>query len=228
VPKRRADWLAGRLTAKATVAAALTRVAPGDWTPGAIEIPSEPGGRPYARLAPEAVPIAGFAPGERLPVGVSISHAERHALCAATWSDGAAGGRWSIGVDLGLVEPRSRAFIETFLTEPERRFVEEGAMSERALRANLVWCAKEAVLKVLGTGLTVDTRDVCCLPWPGRADPAAWPLDPADDAWRPFVATCAPALAPGGGPIRGIWRAFPRFVGALAVGLTPSLDRPRW
>jgi phosphopantetheinyl transferase len=227
VPKRRADWLLGRLTAKAVVAAALARVAPGDWTPGAIEIPSEPGGRPYARLAPEAAPIAGFAPGERLPVSLSISHAERHALCAATWPDGADGARRSIGVDLGLVEPRSPAFVETFLTVPEQCFVEEGAAAERALRANLVWCAKEAVLKVLGTGLRMDTRDVSCLPWPGRADPTAWPLAPADDSWRPFVATYASALTPGEGPIRGIWRTFPGFVGALACGVTaPAM--PQW
>jgi phosphopantetheinyl transferase (holo-ACP synthase) len=219
VPKRRADWLLGRVVAKAVVAEALADALAGDWPLRAIEIPSDRSGMPYARLAPEAGPVGGFAPGERLPISVSISHAEGHALCAATCSGPADGmARRTLGVDLGLVEPRSRAFVVTFFTEDEQRFVRDASPSERGLRANLIWCAKEAVLKVLGLGLTVDTRDLSCLPEPGQADPAEWPIAPADDRWRPFVGTCGPALLPRGGTIRGIWRSFPGFVGALASG----------
>jgi phosphopantetheinyl transferase (holo-ACP synthase) len=223
VPKRRADWLIGRVTAKTVVATALAEVIPGDWPLRAIEIPSDRSGMPYARLAPEVGPVAGFAPGERLPISVSISHAEGHALCAATWSEpGGDGSRRTLGIDLGLVEPRSPAFLGTFLTEDEQRFVRDAAPPEHGLRANLIWCAKEAVLKALGVGLTVDTLDLCCLPEPGPADPAEWPLAPADDAWSPFVATCSPVLVPGGGAIRGVWRTFPGFVGALASTAPPA------
>jgi phosphopantetheinyl transferase len=216
VPKRRDDWLIGRIAAKSVVAAALADALPGDWPPCAIEIPSDSTGMPYARLAPEADPVAGFAPGARLPVSVSISHAEGHALCAATWSAPGDDGSRSLGVDLGPIEPRSRAFVATFLTEDEQRFVLDGLPSERGLRANLVWGAKEAVLKALGLGLTVDTLDLCCLPEAGSVDPAEWPLAPPDDGWRPFVARCSPALFAGGGDLRGIWRTLPGFVGALA------------
>jgi phosphopantetheinyl transferase (holo-ACP synthase) len=189
----------------------------------AIEIPADPSGMPYARIAPEAGPVAGFAPGERLPISVSISHAEGHALCAATWSEPVDdGSRRTLGIDLGLIEPRSRELVATFFTEDEQRFVRDAPPRERDLRANLVWCAKEAVLKALGLGLTVDTFDLSCLPEAVLADPAGWPFGPADDEWRPFVATCSPALVPGGGTIRGVWRSFPRFVGALAYTGHPT------
>jgi 4'-phosphopantetheinyl transferase len=217
VPKRRADWLAGRLTAKAVVAAALAEVVPGEWPLRALEIASAASGAPCARVAPEASPVAGFAPGARLPISLSISHAEGHALCAATWSAPADdGSRRTLGIDLGRVEPRSREFLATFFTGDEQRFVRDAPASERELRANLIWCAKEAVLKALGLGLTVDTVDLSCRLEPGAADPAEWPIAPAGGRWRPFVATCGPALVPGGGTIRGVWRSFPGFVGALA------------
>ena len=55
------------------------------------------------------------------------------------------------------------------------------------------------MLKAVGLGLTVDTFGLCCLPEPGVADAAEWPLAPAEGAWRPFVARCGPAVVPGGG-----------------------------
>lgn len=223
LPKRRADWLLGRVTAKAVVAKALAEAFPGDWALGAIEIASDHG-KPYARLAPEVGSVAGFAPGERLPVSVSISHAEGHALCAAT-TTGRAGDAThrALGIDLGFLEPRSPAFVETFFTGHERREVRDTAPCERDVCANLIWCAKEAVLKVLGVGLTVDTRELTCLPEPGPTDEAYWPLAPADREWRPFVAVCRPSLVPGGETIRGLWRSFPGFVGALVSRAVPDL-----
>jgi phosphopantetheinyl transferase len=151
-------------------------------------------------------------------VSVSISHTEGRALCAASAAGPAGGRRRMVGIDLGRVEPRSRAFLDTFFTDAERGWVLEAADRRgRDLRANLLWCAKEAVLKVLGLGLTVDTRHLCCVPVPGDPDPAEWPLAPADGAWRPFAAACGRAIAPGGPTMRGIWRAFPGFVAALAA-----------
>jgi phosphopantetheinyl transferase (holo-ACP synthase) len=217
VAKRGDDWLIGRLTAKSVVAEALGDVFPGDWPLRAIEIPSDANGMPYARVAPEFGPAAGFAPGERLPVSVSISHAEGRALCAAAFTEPVDdGSRRALGIDLGMIEPRSPGLVGTFFTEEEQGFVRDAPPSQRDLRANLIWCAKEAVLKALGLGLTVDTRDLCCRLEPGRADPGEWPIAPAGGEWRPFVAACGPALVPGGGAIRGIWRSFPGFVGALA------------
>ncbi len=222
MPRRRADWLAGRLAAKAVVAAALGEILPGEWPARAIEIATEPGGRPCARLAPELAEIAGLAPGELLPVSVTISHVDACALCAAApWRVEGGGARRALGIDLGRIEPRSPAFLETFLVEDERRFVRDAAGRERDVRANLVWCAKEAVLKAVGLGLTVDTLELSCRPGVDLADPAEWRMAPSDGDWRPFVATCGPALLPGGGNVLGIWRTFSGFVGALASHVRP-------
>jgi phosphopantetheinyl transferase len=220
-PKRRADFLLGRCTAKAAVAAALREACPGDWAPAAIELPARPSGAPYARLAPEAAPVPGFAPGEPLPVSVTISHAEGHALCAATFTGaGAPGG--AIGIDLGRIEPRSPGLQATFFTPAERRWVAAAPAGEADLRANLVWCAKEAALKALGLGLTVDTLALTCLPEEALADPAGWPLVPEEPGWRRLEIACAPALRPGGAPLRGIWCTFGGFVGALAAADPPA------
>jgi 4'-phosphopantetheinyl transferase len=246
VPKRRADWLIGRMTAKAVVAEMLRDVFSRDWPLHVIEIPSDSNGEPYVRIAPEAGQVAGFGPGERLPIAVSISHIEGHAMCAATCSEtvgdrasppalrlgarrGRTGARRTLGVDLGAIEPRSPELVAAFFTADEQRFVRDAPPSERDLGANLIWCAKEAVLKALGVGLTVDTLDLSCLPQPGQADPAEWPMAPADHEWRPFIATCRQALVPGGATIRGIWCSFPGFVGALASYAAPvgKLGSPR-
>jgi 4'-phosphopantetheinyl transferase len=220
VEKRRADFLLGRWTAKAVCAAALREALSGEWPPAAIELPAEPGGAPYARLAAEAGARAGFAPRDRLPVRITISHAEGHALCAAAAIQ--PGDDRALGIDLGRIEPRSAALQATFFTTGERRWVGEAPAGDAELRANLVWCSKEAVLKALGLGLVVDTLAVECRPEEALADPGEWPLAPPDGTWRRFTARCAPALLPGAGAVHGIWRVLEgsggaRFVGALAI-----------
>ena len=70
-------------------------------------------------------------------------------------------GESAIGCDLELVEPRSEAFVRDYFTVPEQCCV--GAVpdgEESWLRANLLWSAKESVLRVLETGLRRDTRSV--------------------------------------------------------------------
>ena len=216
MPRRRADWLIGRIAAKAAVVAALRERGARAWPLRAVEIASEPTGRPYAVVARDGVAIGRFAPGTPLPMAISISHAEGHALGAAAWSGGG-GRRHTIGIDLGLVEPRSPAFLATFLTDEERRFVLDGPRSARDLRANLVWCAKEAVLKALGVGLSVDTYGLTCLPDERPGDDAEARPAGEPGAWAAFVATCGPGVVCGGAAIRGLWRALPGgFVGALA------------
>ncbi len=230
VPRRRAEWLLGRTAAKSVVAQALRDAIPRAWPPEALEIASAPSGMPFARLAPEAEPVAGFAPGDRLPVTITISHTAGHALCAAAWtapSPGEAPLPRALGVDLALVEHRSPGFVETFFTDGEQRWVHAAPWWERDVRANLVWCAKEAVLKALGLGLTVDTRALELRADAGAADPAEWPLAPAEPPWSPFTMACSAAAVAGGAVVRGVWRTFPGFLGALASwrGDPPGAER---
>jgi 4'-phosphopantetheinyl transferase len=222
VPKRRSEWVAGRRAAKAVVAAALAAERPGGFAPGELEIRSEASGMPFAALAREAKAAGPFAPGARLPVSVSISHWGGWTLCAAA-RDAPGGPRRTVGIDLGQVEPRSPAFVSTFLADDEQRLVAAAPAGERDLRVNVVWCAKEAALKALGLGLTVDTYAVRCLPEPGRADLDAWCLDPADGGWHPLAIACEPALVAGGERVRGIWRALDGgLLAALAVREAPA------
>ncbi|MBE2224326.1 MAG: 4-phosphopantetheinyl transferase family protein, partial [Anaerolineae bacterium] len=72
-----------------------------------------------------------------------------------------------------------------------------------------VWSAKEAVLKALHLGLTVDTRSVACLLDVGEERPLTW---------TPFPIHCddtrLPQAAP---PLTGWWRTYENFVLTLVV-----------
>jgi len=102
-----------------------------------------------------------------------------------------------------------------------------GPPGERDLVTNVVWCAKEAVLKALGLGLTVDTYAVRCLPGAAPADPGAWALDPGGGAWRGLEIACEPALLPEGMSVHGIWCDLGGgLLGALAVRVQTQTPSP--
>ena len=137
LPRRRAAWRAGRWAAKRAVAECMAL------EPGRVEI------LPAADGAPEA-----WAGDELLPVSVSLSH--RDGVAAAV----AAPRGYDAGCDVEVVEPRSAGFAADWFTAEERAAVERAAPSARDELVALIWSAKESVLKVLRTGLRVDTRSV--------------------------------------------------------------------
>jgi 4'-phosphopantetheinyl transferase len=203
LPKRRAEWLLGRWTAKQAV---LTRV-PAGAAAADIEIRAAPDGAPEVLLR-----------GRPAPLAVSLSHRAGLALCTVGPASTA------LGCDLELVEPRSRAFVADYLTAAERALVERAGPNGRALAVTLVWSAKESALKVLRAGLRLDTRDVVVelpgLPGetpasegcPGGAAPAG--------RWCP-LAVRHPA---GGQRFTGWWRQdADRVTTVVAV---PAPDRP--
>lgn len=155
-PPRRADWRLGRWAAKGALATWLGLDAGADgWH--RLEILPDASGRPMA-----------YWRSRPLPDALSLSHRERRAL-AVVGSPGCA-----IGCDLELVEPRSAAFVADYFTPGERALVDASPPEDRSLLANLVWSAKESALKLLGLGLSVDTRSVEVeLPFGERA-PARW------------------------------------------------------
>jgi len=142
VPKRRDDWRLGRWTAKQAVAAYLDL--PSDaWALAGIEI------RPADSGAPEVFLHDGPA-----AVSISLTHRDGIAACAL------APAGIAVGCDLELVEPRGEAFIADYFTAREQELIARTPQPERFRVVALLWSAKESTLKVLRTGLRLDTRDV--------------------------------------------------------------------
>ena len=128
--RRIRDRLAGRIAAKRALSE-LTGVAPLD-----IRIHSADSGEPIA-VVPQW-------PGVR----VSISHREGVGVAVAV-----DGGR--TGVDLETIEARPEHFAQTWFSDAERLLCGVDSVRQTAL-----WSVKEAVLKVLGTGMALSPRDI--------------------------------------------------------------------
>jgi 4'-phosphopantetheinyl transferase len=145
--KRRNDYLLGRYTSKRAVTTALGLPSLSD-SLRRIEVKNRMSGP--ERGVPEL-----RLDGRPAPFDVSITDRAGWGVCVLTKP----GVR--VGCDLELVEPRSEGFVADYLTPGERAFVASATDSElRSARANLLWSAKESVLKVLRTGLRRDTRSV--------------------------------------------------------------------
>ncbi|MGZ5388059.1 MAG: 4'-phosphopantetheinyl transferase family protein, partial [Solirubrobacterales bacterium] len=131
--KRRSDWRLGRWAAKEALAA---------WSGAALsemEVLAADDG------APEA-----FVRGERADAALSLSHRRGRALAVV------ADGGVAIGCDLEVIEPRSGAFVRTWLAPAERESVLAAGEAGGARRANLLWAAKEAAAKARREGLRLD------------------------------------------------------------------------
>ncbi len=160
VPKRRRDWLLGRWTAK-RVLHHVVRARLG------IDIPLS---ELSIRRADTGVPQPDLPPMPAIgPMSLSISHSGGQAAAAITTAPGAV-----VGIDLEPVVPRHPRLPEDYFTDAEQQFVRKalGPLCDRAVTS--VWCAKEAVLKVLGVGLSVTTRSLECLPAELEAGHPRW------------------------------------------------------
>jgi 4'-phosphopantetheinyl transferase len=165
-PKRRADWLLGRWTAKRAVARCLNL--PSNLSALAdLEICAASDGAPEAFLA-----------GKAAPVTISLSHRAGLAVCAV------AAAATLLGCDLELVEPRIATFAADYFAPEEQDLVAQAQPSERPRLLTLIWSAKESALKALRAGLRLDTRSVIVAPGDGSGP---WhPLHVRHDSGREF------------------------------------------
>jgi len=177
-PKRRSEARLGRWTAKHAVAASL-RVGPQPAALREIEIRNAADGAPEVFL--ESAPA---------PFQISMTDRADWAVCTVI------GGDRPIGCDLELVEPRSPAFVADYFTPGERALVAD-APHDHDLLANMIWSAKESALKVLRTGLRLDTRSV-------EVQPAG---DQTQHEWSGLYVTTNDGLT-----FTGWWRRFGDFV----------------
>ena len=140
VPRRR-KWLMGRAAAKRLVREMLASEAVPE---SQISVLNQPSGEPF-------VLIEGRGGWGR---AISISHRSEVGMAAAPLDEAA-----RIGADVETIEPRDPALIRQFYTDGEAEIVDARGMDRDEIVAR-IWSAKEAVLKLLGLGLRIDTRGV--------------------------------------------------------------------
>lgn len=191
VPKRRQEWLLGRWTAKCLARAYLAEEAGLETELYDVAVLAGPTG------APELIPER---PALRLALSalrLSISHSAGAAFCALSGDE-------AVGADIERVEPRHPAFAGDYFTPAELLQIAATDEARRDTMITAIWSAKEAALKALRLGLTVDTRRVECLPAPPTG------------GWATVTITLDPAL-PGSRPLAGRWREQGGYVLTLAT-----------
>ena len=134
LPKRKMEWLGGRLALKKLVSAQS------GVTVKEIEIlPQTQSGKPSLQVG-----------GKPYEIPFSITHSHGYAVAAV-----APAARY-IGIDLEKIVHRMEAWKKDFFHPDE--LTGEGDAFLTAL-----WTQKEAAVKLLGTGLTVNSFDVRCV-----------------------------------------------------------------
>jgi phosphopantetheinyl transferase len=213
--KRRRDWQLGRLAAKHLLAGMIAARWGARPAPAALSVERQGLGAPVALASADGPGIGPCAPGDALPLALSISHSHGRAFCGAVWRASAAGP--SVGVDLERIEPRADSFLLDFLSDDEVRdcLAVEGAARDR--RVTLSWSAKEAIVKALGCGLAIDTRRVRGLPAEHPGPAGAVCLEPPRGVWRPLRLVCDAEAAGPDARLTGVWGTVAGFVATVVV-----------
>jgi len=191
LPRRR-KWLLGRVAAKQLV----REMSGGDLPDARISVLNQPSGEPFVLLE-------GSGGWER---PISISHRSHVGMAAAPLDASA-----RIGADLETVEPRDLALVRQFYTDSEAAVVDAAGDARDEVVAR-IWSAKEAVLKLLGLGLRIDTRGVL-------VNLAAEPFAGCPADWQPVdvkVIADLPRQSMLDG-LRVMWRREAGYVLTLAL-----------
>jgi acyl transferase domain-containing protein/phosphopantetheinyl transferase len=157
-PRRRRQWLAGRVAAKDAVLDYLRRehrIA--EVYPQELRIENDAAGAPkvHANVT------------DTVPASLQVSLAHKGTLAVAIV------GMAAVGIDLERIEPREENFLAMTFTRAERALLAASGEGDAAWTRG--WVAKEAVAKANGTGLRgrlhdfiIDARDGDCFRVNGR------------------------------------------------------------
>ncbi len=191
-PKRRNDWRLGRWTAKQAIC--------GYGGKDASSLPSL-----EIRAASDGSPEVFWKDGPG-GVSISISHSRDMGLCVV----GPAG--LAVGCDLEWMEPREVELVEDYFTAEEISYVKQTPAVDRQLTVNLIWSAKETILKILREGLRRDTRSVSVL------------IDPEtrEDQWNAWSGRCLESSR----KFCGWWRSLQGYVLTLGSDQPNSIPKP--
>jgi len=206
--KRRGDWLLGRWTAKRLIQSHIEQRTGVHVPLEFITIASDPDGAPRV-ITDCRLQIADCGLNLQSAIynlQLSISHSHGYAFCAISDQSGVA-----IGADLERIEPRAPTFAEDYFTPFEQQQVQSAPPDARNALVTLIWSAKEAVLKTLRLGLTVDTRSV-------SIELGAWAS--AGITWAPLMVRSAPVPELAQEHLCGWWRVIGDY--ALTLALTQA------
>jgi phosphopantetheinyl transferase len=144
-PRRRAEWLLGRIAAKDAVRAYARQAFGLTLRAGDIELLPDEHGRPVVNGAwTAAVPS--------VPL-VSISHVDGRAIAVA--SDGNGSG---LGIDLERLGRMKPPTEQVAFSASERAILDTFEQRDREAWALRLWCAKEAAAKATGRGFAAGIR----------------------------------------------------------------------
>jgi phosphopantetheinyl transferase len=138
-PRRRTDWLMGRIALKEAARRWIAHHHGVLALPADVEIQVGIGGKPH--VAANGLALHGALPQ------VSVAHANGAAVAIAAPPD------TPVGIDL---EPCGRAVEEAILTgafTPQEQTLIKSSAGQAPLNLLRAWCAKEAAAKCLGQGL---------------------------------------------------------------------------
>ena len=136
-PVRQREWLLGRIVAKDAVRLWLAQETASDMLhPAIFVIENDSQGQPVIKSISEF----------RVLPHISLAHSSDRAIAVAS--------RYPTGIDLEFISHRDIIFLESFATTKEQDFINGLPMDERDIWITRLWCAKEAVSKTLGSGLS--------------------------------------------------------------------------
>ena len=81
-------------------------------------------------------------------LNISISHRGGEAVAVVSADD-------RVGIDMEVIRPRSRAFLQDWFTDNERAL-----LGQDEARITIAWCIKEATAKALGQGMALSMREI--------------------------------------------------------------------
>ena len=165
-PKRRTEWLGGRFALKQVVGDICSLT-----DLKQIEVLAQESGRPQLIIS-----------GQEGSLSYSITHSNGFAVAAASVTEK------FLGIDLEKIAHRIEAWKEDFFHPDE--LTQDGDEFLTAL-----WTQKEALVKLLGTGLSLRSNEVCCINGAPRF--AGRALKIYEELGSPALTVTTSALIPG-------------------------------